>query len=104
MKIFPKDGLIEVDNDQRAINLSCTVKTSSSETFSPKRLKWFHEDNEIQPSQHSHFSHSIFHQHQASLILAIHHLSVNHSGVFICVYNDGEISKTVQINSKSSGK
>ena len=103
MKIYPKEGLIELNDQYRTINLTCTVEELAVTPLDPLRLKWYHKNHEIPHSQHSHLIHSHSHPHQASLILTIHHLSFNDSGVFKCIYDQGKLSKDVQLIYSSSG-
>ncbi|CAM2700000.1 unnamed protein product [Rotaria socialis] len=95
MRILPKDGVIELDDIQRPINLSCTVRELSMHTIDPLRIKWYHNNREI-PNSHLTENLSI-HTNQATLILDIHHLSFNDSGLFKCVYDNGKASKHVRL-------
>jgi hypothetical protein len=97
MKIFPNDGIIELNHFQHSINLSCTIRELPTNTIDPLKLKWYHNKNEINYHRHSHLLNKYPHHNQATLILYIRHLSVNDSGLFKCIYNDGVISKDVQI-------
>ena len=102
IKIFPKDGIIELDHFQRSINLSCTVRELSMHTIDPLRLKWYHNNHEI---AHPHLKKKyLLHQNQATLILYIHHLFFNDSGLFQCIYDNGKASKDVRVLYTSSGK
>ncbi len=102
MKILPNDGIIELDHIQRSINLSCVVRELSMHKIDPLRIKWYHNNHEITKSQmkKKFFSH----QNQATLILYIHHLLLNDSGLFKCIYDNGKASKDVRILYTSSGK
>ncbi|CAF3767557.1 unnamed protein product [Rotaria sp. Silwood1] len=102
MKILPKDGIIELNHIQRSINLSCTVRELSMHTIDPLRIKWYHNNHEI-PNSHL-IENLSLHTNQATLILDIHHLSLNDSGLFKCVYDNGKASKDVRIFYTSSGK
>jgi hypothetical protein len=102
MKILPKDGVIVLDRIQRSINLSCTVRELSMHTIDPLRIKWYHNDHEITNFRLNKKISS--HQNQATLILHIHHLLLNDSGLFKCIYDNGKASKDVQILYTSSGK
>jgi hypothetical protein len=72
-------------------------------TIDPLRIKWHHNNHEI---SNSHLIKSTSaHQNQATLILYIHHLSLNDSGLFKCVYDNGkarmfEFSTLLQVNTK----
>ncbi len=102
MKILPNDGIIELDHIQRSINLSCTVRELSIEKIDPLRIKWYHNNQEI---THSHMNKKfVIHRNQATLILYIHHLLSNDSGLFKCVYDNGKASRNVRIFYPSSGK
>jgi hypothetical protein len=71
-------------------------------TIDPLRIKWHHNNHEI---SNSHLIKSTSaHQNQATLILYIHHLSLNDSGLFKCVYDNGKASKDVRIFYTSSSK
>jgi hypothetical protein len=71
-------------------------------TIDPSQLKWYHNNHEI---RHSHLiEKSLSQENQATLILNIHHLSLNDSGLFKCVYDNGKASKNVRIFYTSSGK
>jgi hypothetical protein len=102
MKILPQDGLIELDHTERSINLSCTVRELSTQKINPLQIKWYHNNHEIAYKQLK--KKYFFHQNQATLILYIHHLLSNDSGLFKCVYDNGKASKDVRIVSTSSGK
>ena len=104
MNIYPKDGMIELDDFQRSLNLTCTVRELSTHKIDPLRLKWYHKQDELHLLRHSHLVHSRSHPHQASLILSIHPRSPNESGLFRCIYEHGQISKDVHVFYTSSGK
>jgi hypothetical protein len=104
MKIFPNDGTIELTHHQHSINLSCTVRELSTNPIDPLRLKWYHNKHEINHQTNSHLISKYPHHNQATLILYIHHLPLNDSGLFKCSYDNGLISKDVQIFYTSSGK
>lgn len=71
-------------------------------TIDPLRIKWYHNNHEI---TNTYLNKKFFsHQNQATLILHIHHLLLNDSGLFKCVYDNGKASKDVQILYTSSGK
>ncbi|UJR15081.1 hypothetical protein I4U23_002048 [Adineta vaga] len=100
MKILPNDGIIELNHIQRSINLSCIIRELSMHTVDPLRLRWFHNNHEI---QNSHMIEKPFrHGNHATLYLHIRHLALNDSGLFKCVYDNGKASKTVQILYTSS--
>jgi len=102
MMIHPGHGLIEVKDRQRSINITCTVKELPMNTIDPSKLKWYHKQHEIPHSRHSHMIHSHLHPHQASLVLTIQHSSFNDSGFFKCIYDQGKLSKDVQLIYSSS--
>lgn len=102
IRILPKDGILELNHLQRSINLSCTVRELSMDTIDPLRIKWYHNNHEI-PSSHL-IENLSLNKNQATLILDIHHLSINSSGVFKCVYDNGKASKDVRVLYTSSGK
>ena len=104
MKILPNDGIIELNRAQHSINLSCTVRELSSSTIDPLRIKWYHNKQEISHQRNSHLINKYSHHNQATLTLYIHHLSLNDSGLFKCIYDNGRISKDAQIFYTSSGK
>jgi hypothetical protein len=104
MKIFPNEGIMELNTLQRSINLSCTIRELPTKTIDPLKLKWYHNKHEINHQRNSHLINKYPHHNQATLILYIHHLSVNDSGLFKCAYDHGLISKDVQILYTSSGK
>jgi hypothetical protein len=104
MKVYPNDGIIELNPFQHSINLSCTVRELPSNAIDPLKLKWYHNKHEINHQKTSHLINKFPHHNQATLILYIHHLAFNDSGLFKCVYNDELISKDVQIIYTSSGK
>ncbi|CAF1181888.1 unnamed protein product, partial [Rotaria sp. Silwood1] len=102
MKIYPNDGIIELKNYQRSINLSCTVRELSTNIIDPLKIKWYHNKYHINQHQTLHIINKYPYNNQATLILYIHNLSLNDSGLFQCIYNNGIISKDVQIISTSS--
>ena len=102
MKISPNDGIIKLDRIQRSINLSCTVREISMHRIDPLRLKWYHNNHEIRNSYM--IEKPSGQENQATLTLTIHHLSLNDSGLFKCVYDNGKASKNVRIFYTSSGK
>jgi len=104
MKISPNDGIIELNHFQRSINLSCTVRELPINKIDPLRIRWYHNKHEINHHRNSHLINKYSHSNQATLILYINHLSLNHSGLFTCNYDSGLISKDVQIFFTSSGK
>jgi len=65
IKIFPNDGIIELDNIQRSINLSCTVRELSMNKIDPLRIKWYHNNHEI---ANSHMNKKIFFTSKSSNI------------------------------------
>lgn len=97
LKIFPNDGILELHPSQRSINLSCTVRDSTLHSIDPLNIKWFHNKHEINYQRNSHLINKYSVHNQATLILYIHNLSLNDTGSFTCDYNDGLISKNVQI-------
>ena len=102
MKIYPNDGIIELNRHQHSINLSCTVRELPTNTIDPLKLKWYHNNHEI---SNAHLTKKVsLHQNQATIILYIHHLSINDSGLFKCVYDNGKASKNVRILYTSSSK
>ncbi len=104
MKVYPNDGIIELNHFQHSINLSCTVRELPTNTIDPLKLKWYHNKHEINHQRNSHLIHKYPHHNQATLILYIHHLSLNDSGLFKCIYDNGLLSRDVQIIYTSSGK
>lgn len=104
MKIFPNDGIIELNRFQRSINLSCTVRELAINTIDPSRLKWYHNKHPINQHKTAHMMNKHPHNNQATLILYINNLSYNDSGLFKCIYNNGIISKDIQLFFTSAGK
>ncbi|CAF3977780.1 unnamed protein product, partial [Rotaria sp. Silwood2] len=102
MKILPNDGIIELNRYQSSINLSCTVRELSTNIIDPSKIKWYHNKHHINQHKTSHVINKYPHNNQATLILSIHNLSLNDSGLFECIYNDDIISKDVQIFYTSS--
>ncbi|CAF0900384.1 unnamed protein product [Rotaria sordida] len=102
MKIFPNDGIIELNPYQRSINLSCTVRELSTNIIDPLKIKWYHNKHHINQHKTSHLINKYPHNNQATLILNIHNLSLNDSGLFECIYNNDIIGKGVQIFYTSS--
>jgi hypothetical protein len=72
------------------------------QTIDPLRIKWYHNNHEIGNSRLN--KKLSLHQNQATLILYIHHLLLNDSGLFKCIYDNGKASKDVRILYTSSGK
>ena len=103
MKIYPNDGIIELNRHQHSINLSCSVRELPTNIIDPLKLKWFHNNQEINHQRNSHLINKYPHHNQATLILYIHHLSLNDTGLFKCVYDNRLISKDVQIFYTSAG-
>lgn len=102
LKIFPKDGFLELDTYHRSINLSCTVHDHPSNTIDSLRLKWYHNNHEIAHTNlKKRFSSQ---QNHATLILSLHDFFVNNSDLFKCIYDNGKVSKDVRIVYTSSGK
>ena len=104
MKITPHDGVLEMYPSQRSTNLSCTVREVDAHSIDPLQIKWYHNKNEINYQPSSHTVNKYAHNNQATLILYIHNLALNDSGLFTCDYKHGFISKNVQIVFTSSGK
>lgn len=104
MKVTPHDGPLELHPSQRSINLSCTVRELDAQPIDPLKIKWYHNRNEINYQRSSHVENKYAHNNQATLILYIHNLALNDSGLFTCDYNQGVISKNVQITYTSSGR
>ncbi|CAF0733770.1 unnamed protein product [Adineta steineri] len=97
MKILPNDGIIELNHLQRSINLSCTIRELDQNIIDPLKIKWYHNKHEISHQRNSHLINKYSHNNQATLILYIHNLSTNDSGLFTCNYDNGLIIKDVQI-------
>jgi hypothetical protein len=104
MKIHPNDGIIELNHFQRSINLSCIVRELPTNSIDPLKLKWYHNKHEIIYQKNSHLINKYSHHNQATLILSIYHLSLNDSGLFKCTYDNGLVSKDVQIYYTSTGR
>ena len=104
LKIFPNDGILELHPSQRSINLSCTVRDSTLHSIDPINIKWFHNKHEINYQRNSHLINKYSLHNQATLILYIHNLSLNDTGLFTCDYHNGLISKNVQISYTNSSK
>lgn len=104
MRIYPNDGFIELNYPHHSINLSCSIRELPTHTIDPLKLKWYHNNNEINQPKTSHIINKYPHHNQATLILSIRHLSINDSGLFRCIYNHGLVSKDVHIYYTSSGK
>lgn len=104
MKIYPADGIVEFNQHQNPMNLSCTVRELPSQTIDPSKLKWYHNKHEINHKTNSHLLHKYPTHNQATLTLSIHRLSVNSSGLFQCIYDNGLLSRDVQIIPTSSGR
>ncbi|UJR31597.1 hypothetical protein I4U23_019083 [Adineta vaga] len=102
MKIFPNDGILELHPSQRSFNLSCTVRELHINSMDPLNIIWYHNKHVINHQRNSHLINKYSHNNQATLILYIHNLSLNDSGLFTCDYNNGLISKNVQILYTSS--
>ncbi|CAF4442061.1 unnamed protein product, partial [Rotaria sp. Silwood2] len=43
MKIYPNDGIIELNRYQRSINLSCMVRELPINIIDPLKIKWYHK-------------------------------------------------------------
>ena len=68
----------------------------------PWRIKWYYNNHEI---ENSHLMRNIsLDKNQATLILLTDQLSLNNSGLFKCIYDNGKASKDVRIFYTSSGK
>jgi len=104
MKIYPNDGIIELDRFQRSINLSCIIRELPTNTIDPLKLKWYHNKHEINYQRNSRLINKNPHHNQASLTLHINDLSLNDSGLFKCSYDNELISKDVQIYYTSTGR
>ena len=104
MKIFPTDEIIELNAFHRSINLSCTVRELPTNKIDPLKIKWYHNEHQIERHRTSHLISKHSRHNQATLILHIRHSSSNDSGLFKCIYNNGFISKDVQIFYTSSGR
>lgn len=104
MKITPNDGIIEFNHIHSPMNLSCTVRELPSHTLDPSKLKWYHNNHEVNHKLNSQSIAKYPPNNQATLTLHIHRLSPNDSGVFQCVYDHGLISRDIQIIHTSSGR
>lgn len=97
MKIFPKDGILELNPAQRSINLSCTVRELPTHTVDPLKLKWYQNKRLLNHHKTLNSINKNPMHNQLTSVLHIHHLGFNDSGLFQCVYNEGLISKDVEI-------
>jgi hypothetical protein len=104
MNIYPKDGMIELNEFHRSINLTCTVRELTTNPIDPSRLKWYHQNEDIHRLRPMPRIHSYSHQNQASSILSISYLSFNDTGVFRCVYDHDKLSKNVHLYFTSAGR
>ncbi|CAF1603083.1 unnamed protein product [Rotaria magnacalcarata] len=102
MKILPNDGTIEIHNLQRSLNLSCTVREFSTATIDPLKIKWYHNKRPINHHKNVPLINKHPENNQVTFILHINNLSSNGSGLFECIYDNGLISKSVQIFHTSS--
>ena len=104
MRISPADGIVEFNQQQSPMNLSCTVRELPSQTIDPSKLKWYHNKQEVNHKTHPHSLHKYPPHNQATLTLSIRRLPFNDTGLFQCIYDNGLLSRDVQVIPTSSGR